>query len=719
MMIQLAPVRRHAIILVLLLASCKRSNAQSETGDPRAQAEAPPAPPPPAGRAIVMVGGEERMIEAAEAQKQGLTLVSLRDDWTPYIFTEIPGPDGKPLPNRYRTIYLGLASDQTDLDGQPLVQSPDKKAGKKRKGAAPPPPAAALAAGPPAPLPHNYLEVYGIPPTLSVLRARFLEDAPDEHGNDRCSDVNRDKLAEMAALGAIPTVEPKEEKRWQKKLEKMRRELEQKRRQAGAATLEDLAATQPRAAADIKLLQREALGHLVWPEVEKRLQCENMFAPKAKHNPGHFDDAMREAVARFQRKHKLYDAPALRKETIATMAKTLLENDQVALERVLTERAVAAANVLEDGSVDRQAPRKKGEDPATPREMIAPTYKNAAGESVPVRNLVKEAADATIQQLGLTKPEASLAFFKRHPASDFQWLEAAVKIAPPPEYYGREMELAVEIDRGDVFYDPPYDPQTGKPNPQNRQHYPRLTVRARWNNQWIPLVRWRTTIGGWRSDLAANGYEYYRYKGSDVGPRAWKQIVAGPVWIAPPSTPIRTLVKSKSVHGAWQTVVNYDEVGPGYLSAYGLVAAYNVVPGKEGKPDWDNGIRVHGSSEFRSMFDPDGYSHGCHRLVNHLAERMFSWILQHHHAVPEGDQKLGFSRQWLWKEDVMEMRLPTRGFRFSVDPPIPVNVLEGTILGTIKKPIKEYVPKPGVQYPPGPVPVPPDSPEARAGGGAD
>ena len=696
----------------MLVAGCKRSQAQqqeSAAGDPRAQAEQEQLAQ---RRAIVVVGGEERVMDATEAQKQGFTLVSLRDDWTPYIFQEIPGPDGKPLPNRYRTIFLGMANDQSDGDGQPLVQPPDKSGKKKQKAPE----------GPPGPPPHNYMEVYGVPPTLSVIRQRFLEDAPDEHGKDRCSDVDREKLAQVAALGGIPTVEPKEEKKWARNLEKIKKDLQKKLKEAGLQTLDELMAANPKVAGDIKLLQREALGKLAWADVEKRLRCENMFPSKMKHDFGHFDDAMREAVARFQRKHKLYDAPALRKETINTMAKPLLENDQAALERVLTERAVSAADVLEDGTTEKPVPRKKGDpppDPNAPREMVPSTYKNSKGETVPLRNLAKEAADATIQQLGLTSAEASLAFFKRHPAADFQWLEAAIKIPAPPEYYSKEMDLSIEIDRGDVFYDPPYDPTTGKKNPQNRQHYPKLTVKLHWNNQVIPLVRWRTTIGGWRSDLAANGYEYFRYKGSDVGPRAWKQIVAGPVWIAPPSTPIRTLVKSKLVHGAWQTVVNYDEVGPGYLSAYGLVAAYNVVPGKDGKPDWDNGIRVHGSSEFRSMFDPDGYSHGCHRLVNHLAERMYSWILQHHKAVAEGDQPLGFTRQWLWKDDVFEMKLPTRGFKFSLDPPIPVMVLEGNILGTAKKPIKEYVPKPGVQYPPGPPPVPPDSPEARAGGGGD
>ena len=114
-----------------------------------------------------------------------------------------------------------------------------------------------------------------------------------------------------------------------------------------------------------------------------------------------------------------------------------------------------------------------------------------------------------------------------------------------------------------------------------------------------------------------------------MGPRAWRNVVAGPVWIAPPSTPIRTMVKSKTVNGASQWVVNYDEVGPGYLSAYGLVAAYNIVPGKDGRPDSDNGVRVHGSSEYLSIRNPNAYSHGCHRLMNHLAVRLFSYVLRH------------------------------------------------------------------------------------------
>jgi hypothetical protein len=66
---------------------------------------------------------------------------------------------------------------------------------------------------------------------------------------------------------------------------------------------------------------------------------------------------------------------------------------------------------------------------------------------------------------------------------------------------------------------------------------------------------------------------------------------------------------------------------------------------------------------------------------------------------------------------VFEMRLPSRGYAYYLDPPLPVNVLEGQIQGNQKKPILGYVPKPGVNYP-GPPPPAPDSPEAKAGGAA-
>jgi hypothetical protein len=231
----------------------------------------------------------------------------------------------------------------------------------------------------------------------------------------------------------------------------------------------------------------------------------------------------------------------------------------------------------------------------------------------------------------------------------------------------------------------------------------------------VSLVRWRTTIGGWRLEQASDGYEYYRYKDSPVGARVIRQIVAGPAWLAPDTTPLRGLVKWKTVNGRRQPVVDYAELGPGYLSAYGLVAGYLAIPGRDGRPDRDQGIRTHGSAEYLSMYSAAGYSHGCHRLPNHLAIRLFSFLLQHRPTRIEGEDPDPLPpRQFLLDDRVFEIRIASRGFAYQLDPPLPVEVRPGQIKGRLQAPIDGYVPRPGVHYP-GPPPGSRPEPVATAG----
>ncbi len=629
---------------------------------------------PPAERALVVLGAppaqpvqpgqpaqpaqpphplEERWIDAEAAEAAGYTLVDLSDTWTPYIFAEQAGPDGEPLPNRYRRIFIGLANDQLDEDGEPL------------------PPGA-----------KNYLELYGIFPSLSVLRARFLEDAQHPCQDQESADA-------LDAVETVTYVPPADLKKDERHLSRIRQELEEARRKAHVETLDDLAAKQPAYAAKVKLLAKRAAEKPAMAAVEKRLTCEGLLGTSARtahHQPGIYDDAMRIAVRRFQQKHMIYEANFLRRKTVDALSRTLLDNDYDALVRALRERVVSAAEIVEDGSTSK------------------------------VRNLVDEYTKATLAQLGLTDGASALAFFKRHDKNELKTLRVAIKLPPRPDYYGPDMDLSIIVDRGDVWYDVPFDDK-GHYKPQPRKKYPSLTLYARVGGKQVALARWRTTIGGWRADQASNGYEYFRYKGSDVGPRVIRHIVSGPVWIAPTSTPIRTLVKGKLVNGKWMGVVNYDELGPGYLSAYGLIAGYFVVPGQNGHNDFDNGVRAHGSSDYLSIYSANGYSHGCHRLPNHLAIRLYSFILRHRHMKVAGDQPMGFTRQFLWKNTVYEMKIPSRGYLYEMDPPVPVNVLEGNIMGDVKKPILDYVPEPWNKYPPGPPPPAPTSGD-KAGGGS-
>src|SRR5262249_49051185 len=76
----------------------------------------------------------------------GLLDVDLSDGWAPFILQDGDGADAKP--NAYRETFVGLANDRLDADGD-----------EARPGE------------------HNYLEVFGIPPSLSVLAARVEGDA--------------------------------------------------------------------------------------------------------------------------------------------------------------------------------------------------------------------------------------------------------------------------------------------------------------------------------------------------------------------------------------------------------------------------------------------------------------------------------------------------------------------------------------------------------------
>ncbi|MCS6914674.1 MAG: hypothetical protein RMK29_07390 [Myxococcales bacterium] len=644
-----------------------RTPPQAPATPPTSSGEAPPreAIPPvaqaiPAQQRVLLIRhGREEYVDAREAVAAGFTLIDLGDDWTPSIFQDWQDDQGRPRPHRYRRIFIGLANDRLDDDGQPL-----------------------------APGEHNYLELYGIPPSLSVLGRRFRQDAA------RSCEGELD-LALLAGTRQVRYIPPERLPVLQARIARLRRSLELRRKAVGYPDLTALAAAEPQRADEVAEVQRWDAEQAVLRMVERRLTCEGL-APGPGHRRGVYDDALREAIRRFQHKHMIYEAPYLRPRTMAALGRSLQENNYAALRRVITERVVSAAAILEDGSVQEQEGGSQGKRP-------------------PVRNLVEEYTDEAMRQLGLGSPAEALAFFQRHPDEDFRRLWAAVRLPPRPAYYSDHMDLDIVVDRGDVWYDFPFDDK-GKEVPQPRQRYPRFLLYVRHGGERFPLISWRTTIGGWRSEQAEDGYEYYRYKGSDVGPRVIRTISSGPVWIAPPSTPIRTLVKRRRVAGAWQSVVNYDELGPGFRSAYGLVAGYFVVPGEHGKPDFDNGIRAHGSAEYLSI-DSGGFSHGCHRLLNHLAVRLYSFILAHRRMHVKGDQPLGYSRQFLFRDEVYEIRLPSRGYHFVLDPPLPVQVLEGRIRGERKKPIEEYMPKPGVIYP-GPPPRPGRGIEDRTGGAA-
>ncbi|MCB9526997.1 MAG: hypothetical protein H6703_03605 [Myxococcales bacterium] len=694
-----------AALTAILLAACAGSTGDERveprpenpppvepgaTGEPapgEAPAEAPRAAPKPAKldplrhrddlapheRLLVVIDGEERVVALDAALAAGYTPVDFTTKWTPYIFQPVVGPDGEVLENRYRNIYLGLANDQTDGDGRAL---PDNEL--------------------------NFLEVFGIPPSMGVIRKRFIEDA------DKACHAAIDYPA-IAAVESIPWEGGRLARKAKAKAAAARRAIDRALKDANVETFEALAVADPKKAASLEDEREVAeMGEgreKAFAEIEKRLACDEHDRDRYKHKTGQFDNGLRMALRRFQRKHKIYEYANFSRETMEMLGKPPIETNFLAFERVLTERVVAATHIIEDGTA------QTGDE--------VPTWTAADGTTRPLRNLVDEFVGAAKTQLGLDTPEKVLAFFQRHPAEDLAWLRVGVRFPELPEYYSPQMDLSIVIDRGDVWYDLPYNDK-GKEIAQPRARLPKLSLYLNYNGQRIRLVRWPTTIGGWRKDLAKNGYEYMRYKGSDVGDRVIRKIISGPTWVPPESTPLSSLAKRKWINGQGQGIVNYDELGPGYLSAYGLVAGYFVIPNDDDPSrDVDRGIRAHGSSDYMSIQSSQRFSHGCHRLLNHLSVRLYGFILNHRNHTVAGDQKMNHSRQFYHGEQVFEVRLPTRGFAYFLDPPLPVTVTEGRIRGKRQRPYEDYVKIPGQEYP---AHMPGEAPEGegddRAGGGA-
>ncbi len=602
---------------------------------------------PPERRAIVFVDGEERVVDAEEMQKAGYTLIDLRDSWLPNIFAPRKNVEGVPLSNAYARVYNGLANDKLDEDGRALPASE-----------------------------RNYLEVFGIPPSLSVLRKRTLEDADAE-----CHKEIDYSL--IASLDRMTYRSDRSERRHKGKVKRLKRKLAKLAKKKGLKKEQwaELADEHPK---DVAYVQKAELDWAVLAEVDKRLECDRHDHKRYRHKKGRLDKGLRLGIRRFQRKHMLYEHTNLRGETLKTFATPPAQTNHASLVRTLKERTVDAAGVIEDGSTSKRKPQK---------------YTGKDGKEYEVRNMVEEVVQATLKQTGLGTPEGALAFFRRHPAEDFEWLRLAVKMPEFPEYYAEHMELEVVVNRGDVWYDLPFNDE-GKKLRQRRARMPKFSVFTNYNDQRIRLLHWPTTIGGWRTEQAKDGYIYYRYKGSDVGKRVIRKVIAGPTWVPPESTPLKSLSKRKYINGRGQPIVNYSEMGPGYLSAYGLVAGYFVSVGKNGK-DYDRGIRAHGSSDYMSIRSSQRFSHGCHRLMNHHAVRLYGFLLSHRNHRVEGDQRINHSRQFLRGEQVYHVRLLSRGFLYVLDPPLPVNVQKGRIMGERRKPYEDFVRAPDQEYPEG------------------
>jgi hypothetical protein len=87
------------------------------------------------------------------------------------------------------------------------------------------------------------------------------------------------------------------------------------------------------------------------------------------------------------------------------------------------------------------------------------------------------------------------------------------------------------------------------------------------------------------------------------------------------------------------------------------------------------------------------HSHGCHRLHNHIAVRLMSWVLAHRPHRRLGHQVVGFHREIENEGHTYSLDIERGGYVFDLDRPVRVNVLEGRIRGEQPTPIETPLPR--------------------------
>jgi hypothetical protein len=647
-------------VAIWLAAGCAAVRPKSQAGPvidagrDEGGASAPIVAAPPKARALSPVplwkdGTVAGEFDASQPRAGREFVIDLGEQWVPYIFSERSMPNEQPVAqSSYRATYLALARGEYPNDHHGIRAKKDR-----------------------------YLELYGILPTLSLLRARFHE----AQKQDCASKIDLEPLKQYQRI--VPYVDNPKARRDSTQFLGVEQRIKQIMAKQGvdAPTKIDAARLTTGEKGALKQYEKVAPTALVIRAAQQRLACEGFLEAKTNYTDGALDWATNEAIALFERKHRVFGWGFISRDTVEALKEPPLEGERQAVLRVLTERAMHAAGFIEDGS--------------TPSRGDKQTFRGKDGKDHPIPNLEKELRDDIVKAFGLDTPESTLAWLDSLGDIGTEKL-VALEGPEEPEYHSNNMELSIYIDRGDVWYEFPYDEQ-GRERPQPVHRRPMLTVYTDYLGQKIPMARFGTTVGGWRSELI-DGNEMWKYKGSPVGQRVWRQIIAAPVWLAPPGTPVRTLIirdyRSKTGYG-----INLHELGPSYASAYGLVAAYHskFKEGDDGEVEiqGDEGIRTHGSVDYMSIMQR--HSHGCHRLHNHIAVRLMSFVLAHRPHTRVGQKTVAYKNTVKNTADNDDseyvIEIPKTGYIFELERPLPVDVVAGRVLGRRKTPITVALPK--------------------------
>ncbi len=613
----------------------------------------PTEPPPSELLQPVVLWRDGQPVSHVDAQGPDAgeyAFIDLGEGFSPILFTDGVGTDGKHHAHSFRPTYLALARGEFPKDPYGERAQKDK-----------------------------YLELYGIMPTLGVLRKRL-------HWAENLECSKHLDLTAIANFNGVVAYQGNEEALKTRSRYLIARNAVERMREAQGvadAAVLDLEQLEDKDKAQVKYYLRTHGDFEAIKAAQERLLCEGYFKGKGKWKKGAFDWPTHEALAEFERRHRVYSWGAMGRDTLEALRMDTAEVEHETVIRVLTERAMHGFGAVEDGSV-----AKADGSPVT--------YKGADGNEYQVPNLESALRAAVIKGFGLETVQSTSAFLDR--LGKFE-LDGHHYVAIPgprrPEYHSPNMDLRVSIDRGDVWYEFPYD-ENGKEKPQPVSRRPRVTVYVNYLDQRIPIVTFGTTIGGWRSELIDN-VVYWKYKGSEYGEVVWEDVVSAPIWLPPATTPHRDLLKRRENRQPGETkwIPNYHETGPSYASAYGLVAAYHKPFARRADGSiriaGDQGIRSHGSVDYMSIMRR--HSHGCHRLHNHIAVRFFSFLVNHRPHRRTGHAPASFYMNLAHDNEKHFISIKQGGYVFKLDEPIFVMVEEGRIRGSVERPVTTPIPR--------------------------
>jgi hypothetical protein len=319
----------HALVFVVLAAL-----AVACGDDKDAVKEAPQklAPPPPKALTPTEPLAKE-LLEPVDLWRNGQhagqvdargpaalehVFMDLGDAWTPVLFTDGVGPKGEAYPHSYRPTYLALARGEF----------PDDVHGERAKK-------------------DKYLELYGIMPTLSVLQKRLAWARGVE-----CSHA-LDLTALNDFHGVVSYEGPEESKVTRDRYLVSRIWVERfmKEQNVTDPTLIDASKLKTGEQGHLRYYLKEHDDFEAIKAAQDRLECEGYFKGKGKWLRGAFDWATHEALAEFERRHRVYSWGIMGAETLEALRMDTAAVEHETVIRVLTERAMHAFGAIEDGSV--------------------------------------------------------------------------------------------------------------------------------------------------------------------------------------------------------------------------------------------------------------------------------------------------------------------------------------------------------------------------------